>query len=73
MNNNSQSNRLEDTVFWYKAEMHGEFRIGAEEFWRHSMAKYGENNGEDGNEYDATAAKRMKGPLIQVRKYQTPQ
>ena len=69
MNNNSQSNKLEDTVFWYKAEMHGEFRIGAQEFWNHAMANYKEKDGEEGNEYDATAAKRLKGPMIQVKKY----
>jgi hypothetical protein len=69
MANNSQSNKLEDTVFWYKAEMHGEFRIGAPEFWAHSMAHYKEKNAEDGQEYDPTAAKRLKGPMINVRKF----
>jgi hypothetical protein len=47
--------------------MHGEFRIGAQEFWNHAM-----NNSKDKdeeNEYDANAAKRLKGPQIQVRKY----
>ena len=70
MRNNSQSNKLEDTVFWYKAEIHGEFRIGAPEFWQHAMANYKEKDAES-NEYDATAARRLKGPLIQVRKYPT--
>jgi hypothetical protein len=46
--------------------MHGEFRIGAPEFWQHA-ANTGDK--EDKNEYDANAAKRLKGPLIQVRKY----
>ncbi len=66
MNNNSQSNKLEDTVFWYKAQMHGEFRIGAQEFWNHATAN---SKDEETNEYDANAAKRLKGPQIQVRKY----
>jgi hypothetical protein len=69
INNNTQSNKLEDAIFWYKAEMHGEFRIGAQEFWNHAMANYKEKDGEEGNEYDATAAKRLKGPMIQVKKY----
>jgi hypothetical protein len=69
MNNNSQSNKLEDTVFWYKAEMHGEFRIGAQEFWTHAMANTKDKDGDGGNEYDANAAKRLKGPMIQVRKF----
>lgn len=69
MNNNSQSNKLEDTVFWYKAEMHGEFRIGAQEFWNHAAANTKDQEGGTNNEYDATAAKRLKGPQIQIRKY----
>ena len=69
MNNNSQSNKLEDTVFWYKADMHGEFRIGAQEFWNHAANNTKDKDGDDNNEYDATAAKRLKGPMIQVRKY----
>ena len=28
---------------------------------------------EESNEYDATAARRLKGPMIQVRKYPTQQ
>ena len=68
MNNNSQSNKLEDTVFWYKAQMHGEFRIGAQEFWNHAMNN-SKDKDEDSNEYDANAARRLKGPQIQVRKY----
>jgi hypothetical protein len=68
MNNNSQSNKLEDTVFWYKAEMHGEFRIGAPEFWQHAMANYKEKDGEESNEYDANAAKRFKTLINVVRK-----
>jgi hypothetical protein len=69
MANNSQSNKLEDIVYWYKAEIHGEFRIGAQEFWNHSAANYKPKNLEDGDEYDPIAAKKLKGPLIQVKKY----
>jgi hypothetical protein len=71
MNNNSQSNKLEDTVFWYKASMHGDFQIGAPEFWKHSMENYKEKDPEEGNEYDANANKRLKGPAINVRKFPT--
>ena len=67
INNNCLSNKLEDIVFWYKAEIHGEFRIGAPEFWKHSTNNYKDK--EDGDDYDANAHKRLKGPLIQVRKY----
>jgi hypothetical protein len=66
MNNNSQSNKLEDLVFWYKAEMHGDFRIGAPEFWQAS-AMAGKKEG-DGDDYDPNSARRLKGPQIQVRR-----
>jgi hypothetical protein len=46
INNNTQSNKLEDAIFWYKAEMHADFKIGAPEFWAHSAALMKEK-GED--------------------------
>lgn len=33
INNKSNSNKLEDCVFWYKAVDHGEFRVGAPVYW----------------------------------------
>jgi len=30
---NSKSNKLQDQIFWYKAEPHGNFRLGSKEFW----------------------------------------
>ena len=33
INNNSKSNKLHDQIFWYKADPHGEFRLGSKEFW----------------------------------------
>jgi hypothetical protein len=65
IDNTSQSNKLEDIVFWYKAEMHGDFRIGAPEAWAHSNAQKKED---DANSYDARAAARLKGPAVSVRK-----
>lgn len=64
IDNTSQSNKLEDIVFWYKAEMHSDFRIGAQEAWAHSNAQ----NAADANQYDPRAAARLKGPSVQVRK-----
>ena len=66
LDNTSQSNKLEDIIFWYKAEMHGDFRLGAPEFWAHSAANMRDK--EDGNQYDPNAARKLKGPAIQVRK-----
>ncbi len=68
INNNTQSSKLDDCVFWYKAEMHGDFRLGAPEFWRMSAEHYHEQEGLGGDSYDPAAARRLKGPQIQVRK-----
>jgi len=69
IDNTSQSNKLEDCIFWYRAEMHPEaFRIGAPEFWQHSAAHYRDKDEEDINQYDPNAARRLKGPPINIRK-----
>ena len=46
INNNAKSNKLTDQVFWYKAEPHDDFKIGAPSFWEYSdknILKEGEN------------------------------
>jgi hypothetical protein len=66
--NNTQSNKLEDAVFWYKAAMHGEFRIGDPRFWQHNANYYRDKEEEDINLYDPNQRKGVKGPVIEVRK-----
>jgi hypothetical protein len=66
INNNSKSNQLRDQVFWYKADAHGEFRLGSKEFWELSK-----NIGSDDEEekYDPNATKKKGGgPKISVKK-----
>ena len=65
VDNTTQSNKLEDSIFWYKANLHGDFRIGAPEFWQHSANRG--HNGED-DAYDINNARRLKGPEIKVNK-----
>tara|TARA_Y100000817_G_scaffold33579_1_gene23260 strand:+ start:223 stop:1023 length:801 start_codon:yes stop_codon:yes gene_type:complete len=40
INNNAKSNQLSDQIFWYKAESHPDFRIGADSFWLYSKNNY---------------------------------
>lgn len=47
INNNAKSNRIEDQVFWYKAEPHPNFRIGAPMFWRQHQMNYRDRNDDD--------------------------
>jgi hypothetical protein len=68
INNNSSSNKMEDLIFWYKAEIHGDFRIGAPEFWNHSAMHYRDRDEAAVNDYDPSSIRRLKGPSITVRK-----
>lgn len=68
VSNNTQSNKLEDIIFWYKAEIHGDFRIGAPEFWSYAGAAAHAAENAEINKYDPGQGQRLKGPAIQVRK-----
>lgn len=66
INNNSKSNKLQDQIFWYKADAHGDFKLGSKEFWEISK-----NMGSDDEEeaYDPENSRRKSsGQKINVRK-----
>ena len=52
IDNNSDSNRLEDQVFWYKADIHESFKFGCEQYWNYHYDNYVEP--EDGG-FDMTS------------------
>jgi hypothetical protein len=68
IDNTSQSGKLEDCVFWYRADIHPDFRIGAAEFWQHSANFYRDKEEEEANQYDPNGARKLKGPSINVQK-----
>jgi len=63
VSNNAKSNKLEDQVFWYKANGHKDFKLGSREFWEMSKDICSDDEEEM---YDPTAVK--KGPRINVKK-----
>ena len=66
INNNSKSNKLHDQVFWYKADGHGDFRLGSKEFWELSKGLKDEDEEE---QYDPNSVKkRGAGQKISVKK-----
>lgn len=66
INNNSKSNKLQDQVFWYKADNHNDFRLGSKEFWELSKGMPEEDQEE---QYDPSKTKkRGGGPKISVKK-----
>jgi len=46
IHNNAKSNRLDDQVFWYRADPHEDFKIGADSFWEYSQKNYSTENNE---------------------------
>ena len=66
INNNSKSNKLQDQVFWYKADAHNDFKLGSKEFWE--LSKH-INDDDEGEQYDPNnVKKRGQGPKIAVKK-----
>ena len=69
INNNAKSNKLEDQVFWYKADPHDNFQIGAPEFWTHHSSNYDDSLDEENNDFDPSQLRPgRKGPVINVKK-----
>ena len=66
INNNAKSNKLQDQIFWYKAQNHGNFKLGSKEFWELSKDL---NSDDEEDVYDPNSVqKRGGGPKIQVKK-----
>jgi len=66
INNNSKSNKLQDQIFWYKADHHSDFRLGSKEFWDISKDL---NSDDEEDIYDpANEKKRGSGTKISVKK-----
>ena len=66
IDNNIQSNRIEDQIYWYKAESHSNFRMGPPEVWDYSDQNYVEDDMEEG-EININTFHR-KGPKLNVKK-----
>ena len=65
INNNSKSNKLTDQIFWYKANAHGDFKLGSREFWELSESI----NSDEDEPYDpSNTRKKNAGPKINVKK-----
>ena len=66
ISNNAKSNKLEDQIFWYKAEPHADFKLGSKEYWDLSADI---NSDEEDTMYDPGSSKgRSSGPKINVKK-----
>ena len=67
INNNVKSNKLHDQIFWYKADAHNDFKLGAREFW-----KISEDIGSDDEDvYDPSKGGKKNKTNINVKKSNT--
>lgn len=62
INNNSKSNKLNDQIFWYKAQPRPSFRLGSKEFWE--ISKNMTNEPDD----DMKLGKKKNQVAITVKK-----
>jgi len=66
ISNNAKSNKLEDQIFWYKAQSHNSFKLGNKEYWELSKGLGSEDEEES---YDPNAVRNKRaGPRINVKK-----
>jgi hypothetical protein len=66
INNNAKSNKLQDQIFWYKAQNHSGFKLGSKEFWELSKDI---NSDDEDDVYDPNSIqKKGAGPKINVKK-----
>ena len=65
INNNAKSNKLNDQIFWYKAENHPDFKLGSKEFWDLSKDMGSDDEGEA---YDPSKSKKKNATNINVKK-----
>jgi len=66
IDNNAKSNKLEDQIFWYKAEARRPFRLGSKEFWE--LSKDVNSDDEDEPYNPENMRKKSNGPRINVKK-----
>ena len=60
INNNSKSNKLNDQIYWYKAESHPDFKLGSKEFWEMSKNIGSDDEGET---YNPNKSKKISQPI----------
>ncbi len=65
--NNAKSNKIEDQVFWYKADSHPEFRMGPDDVWDYSNSNYTADKNSD-DEIDINNYTKNKGVSLKIDK-----
>ena len=64
----SKSSNISDQVFWYKAESHPPFKLGAPEFWQYHSNNYTEQDEEEDDILDMSKVQKKNAISINVKK-----
>ena len=72
IDNTVRSNKIEDMVFWYKAQEPPPFKIGAPTFWQYAADNYNHNSSNNDNATDNIndMGTKRNAPNIIIKKYQ---
>lgn len=65
IDNTTKSNKLEDNVYWYKAQQHGDFTLCNQQFW--DISKKIDDQEDEEEAYDPSLFRKSK-PTINVKK-----
>lgn len=68
IHNNAKSNKLEDQVFWYKANICPDFKIGAPQFWQYHTNKFNAHYDMD-EDNTMFKSKKSKNPIVVKKTY----
>jgi len=68
IDNNAKSNKLEDQVFWYKANPHPDFRLCSPELWAHSAAHARDDDDDGGDDFDPSTGGRARKYTLAVHR-----
>ena len=69
IDNTSKSNRIEDQVYWYKADKNESFKMGAPQFWNYNKTNYNDDDSED-EEIDINHFRKKNSVQLNVKKQQ---
>jgi hypothetical protein len=67
INNKAVSNKIEDMVFWYKAESHENFRVGAPQFWKYND-EFLDEESDNEDDFDINSFQKKNSISLTVKK-----
>ena len=64
INNNAKTNKLQEQIYWYKADTRGKFKLGSKEFWKLFKVIGSDDEAEQYN----PSNQKKRAPSINVKK-----